>query len=94
MEHKIEQYLVDSIKAMGGICYKFISPGNNGVPDRIVLFKGQICFIELKDHGRHPRLLQVHEMDRIESQGFTCMVIDSKEQVDMLIQKLIGGDLL
>lgn len=36
-ESEIERWLVSQIKAMGGIADKFVSPGNPGVPDRIIV---------------------------------------------------------
>ncbi len=44
-EKSIESYFTDRIKSIGGICYKFVSPGNSGVPDRVVLYKGCVAFI-------------------------------------------------
>lgn len=37
-EKIIERKLVKTAKNMGGIALKFVSPGFDGVPDRIVLF--------------------------------------------------------
>lgn len=53
-EKQIEEKLRQAIKAMGGIAYKFTSPGNIGVPDRIILLPGgRVWFVELKtDTGR------------------------------------------
>ncbi|MGC5220863.1 VRR-NUC domain-containing protein, partial [Escherichia coli] len=39
-EKDIENYLRDQVKKIGGIAYKFESPGNAGVPDRLVLLPG------------------------------------------------------
>jgi len=36
-ESKIETHLREQIEAIGGLCYKFVSPGRRNVPDRIVL---------------------------------------------------------
>ena len=48
-ERDIEKELKEAVEASGGLCYKWVSPGNNGVPDRIVILPGgEICFVELK----------------------------------------------
>ena len=48
-ERDIELKLRDAVKAVGGLCWKFTSPGTSGVPDRIVLMpKGRIAFVETK----------------------------------------------
>ena len=39
-EKMIEQALVKAVKAVGGICPKFVSPGFDGMPDRILLLPG------------------------------------------------------
>jgi hypothetical protein len=49
LEKDIEQKLRNQIKARGGLCLKWVSPGNNGVPDRIILLPGaRIYFVETK----------------------------------------------
>ena len=59
-ERFIEKKLVDAVKKMGGFAPKFVSPGLDGMPDRIVLFPmGRIAFVELKAPGEKMRPLQV-----------------------------------
>lgn len=49
LEKSIEAWLRDRIRMLGGEMYKFVSPGNAGVPDRIcVLPNGSTIFVELK----------------------------------------------
>ena len=49
MERDIERYFVWTVERMGGIAYKFKSPGHVGVADRIAcLPNGQTWFVELK----------------------------------------------
>ena len=54
LEKEIEKILVQEVKKLGGRAYKWVSPGNNGVPDRIIIFPGQMpIFAELKtDSGK------------------------------------------
>lgn len=60
-EKDIEKILVRSVKEAGGRAYKFSSPGNDGVPDRIICLPGgDISFVELKtDTGRLTELQRV-----------------------------------
>lgn len=53
-ESELEKILVREVRKEGGRAYKWVSPGNDGVPDRIVIFpNGEIFFIELKaDRGK------------------------------------------
>ena len=88
-EKDIELYLRDQVKAVGGRAYKFISPGNAGVPDRLVLFPcGRIAFVELKAPGKDPTSLQLAQQKKIKSLGFGVFTIDSKFGVDEFIQKV------
>ena len=49
LERDIERKLRRIVKAHGGQCLKWVSPGESGVPDRIVLLPGgRIIFIETK----------------------------------------------
>ena len=53
LESTLEQAVKKHIRSLGGRCYKWVCPGENGVPDRIcILPGGKIIFIELKRPGR------------------------------------------
>lgn len=91
-EKYIEQKLVAAVKSMGGIAPKFVSPGFNGMPDRLVLLPmGRIAFIELKAPGKVMRPLQVRRKRQLEALGFLVYCIDSIEQIDEVLQAM-GGD--
>lgn len=52
-EKKVEEKLRLDVKKMGGIAFKFVSPGRNGVADRIVVMPGgKIWFVEMKAPGK------------------------------------------
>lgn len=90
-EKVIEEYLRDQVRDAGGRAYKFTSPGNDGVPDRLVLLPGaRIAFVELKAPGKKPTALQELQQRRIKDLGFDVHVIDSKAGVDEFIQKYVG----
>ena len=76
LEKDIEKILVREVKIAGGLAYKFISPGNDGVPDRIVILPdGRVMFVELKtDRGKLTALQQM-QIDRIRARGaYACVV--------------------
>ena len=86
---EIERKLVDVIKVKGGICWRFVSPGTTGVPDRIVLMpNGRIAFVELKAPGKAPRPLQLARHRLLRSLGFRVYVIDSPEQIGGMLDEL------
>lgn len=91
-EKTLEQKLVRAIKEEGGVCPKLVSPGTNGMPDRMVLLPGgRIGFIELKAPGKKPRPLQRSRIRQLEQLGFKVFVIDRSEQIETILQE-IGGD--
>ena len=52
-EKDVEAYLRDQVKGKGGKAYKFVSPGNDGVPDRMICMPGErVFFVELKAPGK------------------------------------------
>lgn len=85
LERALERYLVERVRHKGGLCWKFVSPGTAGVPDRIVLMDGRAIFVELKQQGERPRPLQKKRHRELERLGFAVYVIDSKDQVDRFI---------
>ncbi len=89
MEKEIEHHLKKETKRLGGICLKWISPGFNGVPDRIVMLNGQICFAETKAPNEKARALQKKVMSQIEAQGQKCVVLDTREDVDRLLTEMM-----
>ena len=82
LERDIEKALVKRIKALGGLCEKFVSPSNIGVPDRLVTLPGKIVFIELKSPGKKPTAKQLKDHAKRRSYGCTVLVIDSLEGID------------
>lgn len=89
-ENVVEEYLRKEVKKQGGKAYKFISPGNAGVPDRLVVFPGgRIYFIELKAPGKKPTPLQLNQMRYLRSQGFNVRAIDRKEEVDSFMREVM-----
>jgi len=86
-ERDIEAYLREKVRTAGGIAYKFVSPGNAGVPDRLVLLPGgRVVFIELKAPGKQPTPLQARQQKRIKGLGFQVLVLDGKESVDEFLK--------
>ena len=88
-EKDIEQMLVRRVKAAGGICPKWVSPGYDGMPDRIILMPGgKIAFAEVKAPGKKPRPLQASRHRLLMRLGFKVYVIDSAEQIGGVIGEI------
>ena len=88
-ESSIERILARKVKKMGGLAVKFVSPGLDGVPDRIVLLPGRkIAFVELKAPGKKLRALQEKRKRQLESLGFSVYVIDGVEQIGGVLDEI------
>ena len=91
-EKIIERKLVEAVKKMGGIAPKFVSPGLDGVPDRIILLPmARIAFAEIKAPGEKMRPLQVRRKRQLEQLGFSVYCVDSIEEIEKVLTE-IGGD--
>jgi len=90
-ESTIESHLRTEAKKRGGLAVKFVSPGLNGVPDRLVLMpKGRMAFIELKAPGKTPRVLQLKRKRQLEVLGFRVYVVDGMEQIGGILDEIQG----
>lgn len=88
-EKTVEQKLVAAVKKMGGICPKWVSPGFDGMPDRIVLLPGEkIGFVEVKAPGKKPRPLQVSRHTLLRKLGFKVYVLDELDQIGGILDEI------
>jgi predicted transcriptional regulator len=80
LEKDVEAALVRRVKALGGLCEKFTSPGRRSVPDRIITMPdGQIIFVELKAPNKKPTEAQMKDHERRRALGCDVRVIDNKD---------------
>ena len=83
LEREIEAYLRKRVKEAGGIAYKFVSPTNRGVADRVVcLPNGQTWFVELKSSVGKLTPLQVQFAIAMSNLKQNYKLIRSKAEVD------------
>lgn len=88
-EKTIEHDLVMEVKRVGGLALKFVSPGFDGVPDRLVLLQGgKMGFVEVKAPGKHPRPLQEARHRLLWRLGFKVYVLDDAEQIGGIIDDI------
>lgn len=92
-EKSIEEKLVEAVKAVGGVCWKFTSPGTAGVPDRIVLMPfGMIAFVEIKAPGETPRPLQRSRLKLLRRLGFKAFVLDNMADIQKIIEEVMQDE--
>ncbi len=88
-EKTIEQHLVKAVKNIGGIAPKLVSPGFDGMPDRLVLLpRGKIGFVEVKAPGKEPRPLQGARHKLLRRLGFKVYVLDGTEQIGGILDDI------
>jgi hypothetical protein len=88
-EKAIENKLVQAVKSTGGIAPKFISPGFDGMPDRLVLLPmGKAAFVEVKRRGEKPRPLQEARHGMLRRLGFLVFVLDDEEQIGRILDEI------
>ena len=91
-EKQIEQRLVKAVKARGGMCPKLVSPGTDGMPDRMVLLPdSHMGFVEVKAPGQKPRPLQLRRHEQLRELGYKVSVLDDPEQISPILDE-VGGD--
>ena len=74
-ERDIERTLVREVRRAGGEAYKWVSPGNDGVPDRIVILGGEVIFVELKSETGRLSAVQKLQIDRLRKLGQEVVVV-------------------
>ena len=96
-ESEIEARLVRGVKVLGGVAYKFVSPGNVGVPDRLVVLPGgRMIFVELKAEGGRLSPMQRRQMTRLHQLGADAREVKGVAGVAQFLEDccnlLDGGD--
>lgn len=90
IEADAEQMLVDSVRKLGGLCFKLKFLGVMGAPDRLVLMPGgRFFFVELKQPTGELEPSQAVLFPRIEKRGFKVHVLYGVEQVKEFVEKVL-----
>lgn len=88
-ETALELRLVREVKKIGGLAPKWVSPGNRGVPDRLVILPdGLTIYVEMKAPGKPLEPMQKHWMKKLLQRGHRHYKIDSHEDIDSFIQEV------
>lgn len=90
LEKEIERRMVRAVKERGGLCYKFVSPSNPGVPDRIVITpEGKIIFVELKTEVGRLARIQRWQIDEMRKRGADVRVAKGWPAVKALLEEVL-----
>lgn len=89
-ESVIEARLVKEIKKLGGLCYKFTSPGAPGVPDRIIILPGGlVVFVELKTEIGRLAKIQKWQIEELRKRGADVRVLKGMDQVKAFLEEVM-----
>lgn len=92
-ESVIEAKLVRLVKDRGGLCYKFVSPGNTGVPDRIVITPGgRVIFVELKTEEGRLSAVQKLQLAELKKRGADVRVLYGLDQVKEFVREAMPNE--
>lgn len=87
-EKDIEKILVTGVQKLGGKALKWTSPGNAGVPDRIVILPNRKpIFAELKTDTGQLTALQEVQIRRLQALGQDVRVLRGAAQVQEFLQE-------
>lgn len=78
-ESTIERKVCAAATNNGWRVFKWQSPHNRGVPDRIFIRAGRFVTVEFKPPGKRPTKLQQHVHNELRKEGVEVHVIDSIE---------------
>lgn len=90
LEKEIEKKVCDYAKTKNVLSYKFVSPSNRGVPDRLFVTENGIAFfIEFKAKGKKPTVLQESKMQTLRKNKALVFLVDDVELGKLIINNMI-----
>lgn len=87
-ENKVETYLREKVKLLGGDTRKWVSPGRDGVTDQIVFVCGLIIGVEVKCIDGTLSSVQHREHKRLRDVGMQVVTVYAQTGVDRLIRDI------
>ena len=94
LERDIEKKLTALVKELGGLSYKFVSPGNDGVPDRIIITpKGSVWFVELKTETGRLSPRQRLQIDRLSGHNCNVVTVYGWEDAERTIRTVFDSEI-
>ena len=93
-ESAIEARLVREVKKRGGLCYKFVSPNNPGVPDRIVITpEGRTIYVELKTEIGRLAKIQQWQIEEMRKRGVDVRVLKGLDKVMAFVEEVFENEI-
>lgn len=87
-ENAVEKYLDHCVKQLGGVTRKWVSPGRDGVPDRICIINGDVWFVEVKTIDGKLSSAQNREHARLKAAGANVATVYGDQGVEKFVEML------
>ena len=87
-ESKLEKEIKEYCKKTGWSYWKFKTPANIGVPDRMIFKNGVILFFELKRQGCTTDKMQEYQIKLMRDAGLKVFVIDNFDYAKYVLDRL------
>lgn len=87
LERDIEKKIRAAAIRLGWLCWKFVSPGLKGVPDRFFARRGRVVFIEVKKAGEPLKLQQSLRAQELKAAGIECYWVDNLEDALVILAR-------
>lgn len=94
LEKEIERRMVRTVRERGGLCYKFVSPSNPGVPDRIIITpNGRVVFVELKTEVGRLANTQKWQINEMQKRGADVRIAKGWPAVKALLEEVMPNEI-
>ena len=92
LEKDLEKKIVIKAKKLGYLTYKFVSPSNRGVPDRIFISEnGKLFFVEFKSKKGKLSELQKLKISELRSRKQSVFVVNNEELAIGILTEYMGS---
>lgn len=91
LESKIEQSFKRYCVKKDVLCLKMIAAGDNGYPDRLIIGKGFMFFIEFKRPSCYPSPLQIYIHETLRNLGQTVFCFNSSGKAEETLDNYLIG---
>lgn len=85
----VEGYLRTQCKKYNILCYKFVSPGYNGVPDELIISQGKTIYIETKSDKGTTSHTQNQRIKEMREHGADVRVCHTRKAIDEILYELV-----
>ena len=89
-ETQLTRRIRDRVHKRGGMSYKLHGGPymEAGVPDLIIVYRGNVLFAEVKVPGNSPTLHQSRQLNRLAGHGAMAMVVRTVEEIDYWLDEM------